>query len=342
MADNIAYIHSNKLAKYLREYIGRDGTVYVGQKDGRLAKKKVTESDITNIVASSSITSLNVLGPLYSTGGNTPTISISQADQFTDGYLSASDWQVFTNKVPYTGAVTNVDLGVYGLTTDYLAFSLTPTAAPGPGQIAYNGATAALAYKFDNTNVQVEIGQQLFAYVKNAESVTITKGQAVYLYQASGNKATVKLAYNTSDATSAKTFGLAAEDIAANQNGFVICQGVLDGLNTGSYAPGDNLYLSATPGGYSTTKPYAPNHMVFIGIVERANNGNGQIYVKPQNGYELDEIHDVDLKTVLPSNGDVLTYNSSTKLWYPAPSSGGGGGGSGISKGFVIAMATAL
>jgi len=326
MADNIAYIHSNKLAKYLREYIGRDGTVYVGQRDGRLAKKKVTELDITSIISTSSITSLSVLAPLYSTGGNNPTISISKADQLTDGYLSAADWFTFNNKVPYTGAIANVDLGAFGLTTDYLAFSLTPIAAPGPGQIAYNGATVALAYKFDNTNVQVEIGQQLFAYVKNAESVTITKGQAVYLYQASGNKATVKLAYNTGDATSAKTLGLAAEDIAANQNGFVICQGVLDGLNTGAYLAGDTLYLGATAGTYTATKPYAPNHLVYIGVVERANNGNGQIYVRPQNGYELDEIHDVDLKTVLPVNGDVLTYNGTTGLWYAAAPTGGGGG----------------
>ena len=38
MADNISYIHSNKLAKYNYKYLGKDGTVYVGQKDGRLKK----------------------------------------------------------------------------------------------------------------------------------------------------------------------------------------------------------------------------------------------------------------------------------------------------------------
>ena len=218
--------------------------------------------------------------------------------------------------VPYTGATGDVDLGTHGLTTDFVEFSLSPTASPGTGQIAYNGATGSLAYLMNSSTVQSEIGQTLHAYVHNAEAVTITKGQAVYLYQASGNKASVKLAYNTSDATSAKTFGLAAENISANQKGFVMCQGSLDGLNTGAYTAGDTLYLGATAGSITNVKPYAPNHLVYVGIVERANAGNGQIYVRTQNGYELDELHNVQAQS--PSNNDVLYYDSASSQWKTA------------------------
>jgi hypothetical protein len=216
-------------------------------------------------------------------------------------------------KVPYTGATADVDLGVYKLSADAVEFSLTPTNAPGAGQVAYDGATGSLSYLMNSSDVICHIGQQLFAYVKNAEAVTITKGQPVYLYQASGNKATIKLAYNTSDAGSAKTLGLAAEDITSNHSGFVICQGVLSGINTGSYNEGDTLYLGAAAGTLTATKPYAPNHLVYIGVVERANNGAGQIYVKPQNGYELDEIHNVDAKN--PNDKDGIFYNTSNSLW---------------------------
>ena len=215
--------------------------------------------------------------------------------------------------VPYTGATGDVDLGTHGLSTDFVEFSLTPTASPGTGQIAYNGATGSLAYLMNSSTVQSEIGQTMHAYVHNAEAVTITKGQAVYLYQASGNKASVKLAYNTSDATSAKTFGLAAENISAGQKGFVMCQGSLDGLNTGAYTVGDTLYLGATAGTITNVKPYAPNHLVYVGIVERANAGNGQIYVRTQNGYELDELHNVQAQS--PSNNDVLYYDSASSQW---------------------------
>lgn len=230
---------------------------------------------------------------------------------------------MFGSYVPYTGASNNVDLGAFGLTTDYVAFSQSPIVGPGNAQIGYNGATLALAYDFDSTNVRVNIGQQMYAYVINAEAVTINKGEPVYLFGASGNKATVKLAANTADATSATTLGLAAENILATKPGLVITQGVLDGIDTSAYSPGDILYVGATAGSLTATKPYAPNHLVYIGVVEKANAGNGQIFVRPQNGYELDEIHDVDLITTPPSTGDVLTYNGT--LWVnQAPASGSG------------------
>ena len=213
-------------------------------------------------------------------------------------------------KVTDAGNTTTNSINV-----DAVKFSLTPTNSPAAGQIAYIGNTGALSYLMNNSSVMSSIGQTLHAYVHNADSVTITKGQPVYLFSASGNKASVKLANNSVDSTSAKTLGLASENITAGQNGFITCQGVLDGLNTGSYTAGDSLYLGATAGALTNSKPYAPNHLVYIGMVERANNGNGQIYVRVQNGYELDEIHDCYINPTTLANNDVLTYDSASDLW---------------------------
>ena len=173
---------------------------------------------------------------------------------------------------------------------------------------------------YDGTNFQM-LGiapNQMFAYVYNADSVTINKGQPVYAFGASGDKMSVKLANNTSDATSAKTVGLVySTSIAAGATGFVITQGVIKGVDTSAYSAGNTLYVGATAGALTSTKPYAPNHLVYIGVVEKSNASSGQIYVKVQNGYELDEIHDVDLITVAPVNEDVLSYNSASSLWKP-------------------------
>jgi len=125
---------------------------------------------------------------------------------------------MFGSYVPYTGATGDVDLGTFGLTTDFVAFSQSPTVGPGNAQIGYNGQTQALAYDFNSSGVRCNIGQQMFAFVKNDEAFTINKGEAVYLFSASGNKATVKLASNTSDSTSDTALGLAAEDILSGQN----------------------------------------------------------------------------------------------------------------------------
>jgi hypothetical protein len=72
--------------------------------------------------------------------------------------------------------------------------------------------------------------------------------------------------------------------------------------------------LSTTAGDVTTTAPVSPDHAVFIGIVTRAQNGNGRILYRIQNGFELGELHDVLLDTP-PTDGDVLTYDSVTGLW---------------------------
>ena len=160
--------------------------------------------------------------------------------------------------------------------------------------------------------------ETLTATVTNAESTTITKGQVVYAFGATGNRMSVKLAYNTSDATSAKTLGIVSDaSISAGGIGTITLVGVVDGLTLGSYTDGDQLYLGATAGSLTNVKPYAPNHLVYVGIVERANNGNGELYVRVQNGYELEELHNVQITTT-PSAGALLVYDATNALWKAA------------------------
>jgi len=151
------------------------------------------------------------------------------------------------------------------------------------------------------------------AYVTNAEAVTITKGQVVYIFGASGDRASVKLAKNTSDTFSSKTLGIVRADIAAGEAGWITTQGQVSGINLGAYTSGDILWLDSVPGGFTKTKPVAPLHSVFVGVVERANAGNGLIYVKPQNGQELGELHDT--KITAPTNNQVLAYTAATDIW---------------------------
>ena len=160
----------------------------------------------------------------------------------------------------------------------------------------------------------------LFAYVTNADSVTLTKGMPVYAFSGTGDRMTVKRANNTTDATSAQTVGLVlSTSIAANQKGLIMIQGLLDGLSilpTSTWADGDPVYLGATAGTITNVKPYAPNHLVYLGVVTTASNGSaGRMYVRVQNGYELSEIHDIDLITNAPTNNQALIYESSTDLW---------------------------
>lgn len=145
--------------------------------------------------------------------------------------------------------------------------------------------------------------------------VAINKGQAVYVTGADGTNIIVGLASNTSEATSSKTLGLLNATVAVNGFADVVQIGRLAGLNTIGAVAGDPVWLG-TNGNliYGLIgKPYAPANLVFIGIVTRVNSNNGEIFVSVQNGFELNEIHDVDLKTTVPINGDVLGFNGT--LW---------------------------
>ena len=230
--------------------------------------------------------------------------------------FNGTAWQKIDQSWATAGANDNITsmTGVTGgiSSPDFIQFDTGATVTNAAGRMYWDATQQTMTVGL-NANIAADIGQTLYAYVTNDESVTITKGQPVYMFAAAGDRVSVKLAYNTGDATSAKTLGICAEDIAAGQTGMVLCQGVQDGLNLAAYNPGDTLYLGATAGTLTATKPYAPNHLVYIGVVERANAGNGRLYVRVQNGYELDELHNVSAQS--PSNGQTLIYNATTGLW---------------------------
>jgi hypothetical protein len=145
--------------------------------------------------------------------------------------------------------------------------------------------------------------------------LAIAKGQAVYVSSADGTNMVVSKASNTSESTSSKTMGLLQTGGNTNAQVNVVTEGLLAGLNTSTAVIGDPVWLG-TAGNLIyglTNKPYAPAHLVFIGIVTRVNSNDGEIFVKCQNGFELKEIHDVDLITTTPINGHLLGYNGT--LW---------------------------
>lgn len=145
--------------------------------------------------------------------------------------------------------------------------------------------------------------------VQNQTGNIIPKGAAVYVSGANGDNVLISLAQADTEATSSKTFGLVYEEISIGGQGYVATFGRLSGLNTDGIAAGSAVWLSpTTPGGLIYgAPPVTPNHMVFIGYVIRSNQNNGEIFIEIQNGYELEELHDVALDT--PTEGQVLQYD---------------------------------
>lgn len=236
-----------------------------------------------------------------------------------------SDIPDVSTLVPYTGATEDVNLGEFGLLTGNLEFDNTPTNIPtAAGSMYYNDTDGTLDLKLKGGNVTLQIGQESVIRVVNKTATNITlleaNYQAVRLTGAQGQRMKVDLAQATTDPLSAETIGLVTETIANNQEGFVTTSGLVRGINTtGSlqsetWADGDILYLSPTVAGRITkVKPSAPNHLIIIGYVVHAHITQGSIFVKVDNGYELDELHNVLISSAANNQG--LIYESSSDIW---------------------------
>lgn len=192
------------------------------------------------------------------------------------------------------------------------------------GLIPPGGNYGQILAKSSGTNFDVEWrdGVQVTSVYNNSGS-TIAKGSIVYINGASGNLPTIALSQANTEATSTKTYGFVVSDISNMSSGSVVASGQIRNLDTFGVTEGVTLWLSpSTAGAYTTTKPTAPNHAVVVGVCTRAHPSQGTIEVKIQNGYELEELHNVSISS--PSNGQVLSYDSSTSLWKNTTLSGTG------------------
>lgn len=155
----------------------------------------------------------------------------------------------------------------------------------------------------------------VMAKVHNDAGSTLTNGEVVYLATSgtSSDVPSVKRAINKADSTSANTFGFVHGNIANNDTGYVVLSGKIEKLNTAAFANGDIIYLDSIAGKWTKSKPQAPYHLVYLGVVIKANPGNGSIFVKPVNGYEIEELHDVQINNRI--NNQIIAYSDTQKVW---------------------------
>ena len=238
--------------------------------------------------------------------------------------------QDLSGLVPYTGATQNVDLGEFQIDAGQVTFDQTPTQAAGVGVLRWNDTDGTLDLGLKGGNVTLQVGQEEVIRIVNKTDADLLESdfRAVRIRTvaeggAQGQRLAVVLAQANSDINSATTIGLVTENITNNQEGFVTTVGNVNGINTTGaksftgtedWQDGDVLYLDPDHAGYLTNiKPITPAHLIVIGYVEYAHAVNGKIYVKVDNGYELEELHDVLITSV--ADNELLQYNSAGGYW---------------------------
>jgi hypothetical protein len=240
---------------------------------------------------------------------NTPAVT----DDNTKGYQIGSRWTT-DNGTVYLCSDASTGAAVWAIQQiDYLDFNTAAAHTVLAGELAWNDTDGTLDLGLKGGLLN-KIGQQVVVRARNTSGSAITKGSVVRIIGVAGGFIGIDLAQGDSDANSATAFGIVAEDIADVTNGFVSVQGIIHGLNTNAFTEGDILYLSPTVAGtFTNVKPVAPQHAVIIGYVAKKSATDGHILMHVQNGYELDELHDVLIAT--PANNDALIYETATQLW---------------------------
>jgi predicted heme/steroid binding protein len=224
--------------------------------------------------------------------------------------LSSTDVTTALGYTPVTNART---LTINGTTYDLTANRSWTVS----GTLAAGGTAGQILSKIDATDYNTQWIDNYATQLKHEVKLgaTITKGKAVYVSSADGTNMIVSAASNATESTSSKTLGLLETGGITNDIVKVVTEGLLAGLDTSTATIGDSVWLGVNGAllyGLAN-KPVAPAHLVFIGVVTRVNSNNGEIFVKVQNGFELNEIHDV----LVGSYGtkDVLYRDTTTNLW---------------------------
>jgi hypothetical protein len=194
-------------------------------------------------------------------------------------------------------------------------FNTTASTTSQIGRLRWNDAdeVGSLELGMKGGNVNLQIGEESLVRVFNDDSITLTAGTVVYVFGNQGNTLSVKRASASSESTSARTLGVVRESINVSDRGFVSTGGLVYNLDTSSYSGGTPLWLGTTPGSLTDVEPISPNHLVLIGFVSRVHATVGSVFVHINNGWEIDELHDVTISGL--TNGDLLAYNSGTTVW---------------------------
>jgi len=202
-------------------------------------------------------------------------------------------------------------------TVPRLIFYSDQTYSGGVGAMRWNNDDGTLDLGLKGGNVTLQLGQELVQPVKHATNGGLDNGKVVYIVGSSGDNKTVLYARANDEATSANTLGLMTETVTGGNKGFCTTFGLVRNINTSNLTEGGAVWLSKdTAGAMTAVRPEAPNNGVFIGFCVRKHASTGVIFVNVQNGYELEELHNVYAPS--PTNGHVLTYVSANSRWEAA------------------------
>lgn len=179
-------------------------------------------------------------------------------------------------------SLKDFETAVYSMTHNSIKMDTTPTGlVHTEGQIYWDTESRVLSVDLGVAGVSLQMGLEMYVYVRNVTGSTITNGQVVYVTGATGQTPTIALA-QANAANTSRLIGMATADIANNSFGYVTTFGIVRDIDTSAFAEGNIVYLSeSVAGGLTATAPDMPNYAIMVGSVLYAHASTGKICIRP-------------------------------------------------------------
>lgn len=295
----------------------------------------------SGVTAGGSVNLRSILGSgdtAVSLSGDTVIIRSTGGTSLENGILRFdSGQQTFQPYTGFTSGVTFYENGIdptgttrlnlnARLSVTELRLSTGHTASGSthlPGDIYWDEEDSTVSIK-QSENVIQQVGQELFVKVKNNTAGLITNGSVVYISGSDGGRPTVQAARASQNDTSIvdEVIGLATENIAAGNEGFVTISGLVRDIVTTGFTEGDIVYLSTTVyGGLTNVKPEYPDYTIEVGVVTNVGVSDGRILVRVVNISQPQVLRSVEIINppfTASTRSDVISSIGSGIIYLPA------------------------
>lgn len=186
------------------------------------------------------------------------------------------------------------------------------------GRMYWDEENQTVSLGLHNGEVSLQLGQETHYLIKNQSGTTIENGRVVMAAGTLGTSGRILGEYMIADGTVPPKFtlGIATQDIANGDDGYVTEFGLVRGIDTtGSlygetWNDGDILWVSPTiNGGLTNVEPVAPNLNIEMAIVIKAHS-NGSIFVRPHRYPYAHDLQDFGWSGGTEANLDVVQWDS--------------------------------
>lgn len=162
--------------------------------------------------------------------------------------------------------------------------------------------------------VILQDGQEVHIYAKNVSGGAIANGQAVSITVNNGSFVAVTKTDLANITTAYNFTGIATQDLAKNEFGYITIAGKVNDINTYGWNEGDTLYVSGTAGVLTNVMPSAPTPIIKVGVVVYKHALHGSILVQRSITHRLQDLSDVN-GTPLSSTGQIAVWNDTSKYF---------------------------